>query len=172
MTVKIIEGSLFDSTAPVYCHGVNCQGAMGAGIAVWFKKYWPEMFEMYRASCRSRGTALMGDVQTYYVGGTPHNGIRTLWVKNCFTQPYPGKTATYSALGSCMKYVLGGCLVKGWNHIAMPLIGSGHGGLLPAECMRIIDETFKGWPIQVDVHVLPRSETKRAPTPKEKGLNF
>lgn len=53
MVIVIKEGDLFKASGCIG-HGVNCAGAMGKGIALEFKRRWPEMYESYRGLCLSR----------------------------------------------------------------------------------------------------------------------
>jgi O-acetyl-ADP-ribose deacetylase (regulator of RNase III) len=49
MTIKYVTGDLFVNRhqAEALAHGCNCQGAMGAGIAVGFRERYPRMYEEY-----------------------------------------------------------------------------------------------------------------------------
>lgn len=49
MKVKI--GNMFESDAQTLVNTVNCIGIMGKGIALEFKKRFPEMFKDYKARC-------------------------------------------------------------------------------------------------------------------------
>ena len=51
----IVAGDLFANVHDVqaFAHGCNCQGSMGAGIAVTFRTRYPEMYEQYRALCKA-----------------------------------------------------------------------------------------------------------------------
>ena len=46
--VKIVDGNIFDSSANIICHQVNCQGVMGSGVAAEVKKRYPNVFDAYR----------------------------------------------------------------------------------------------------------------------------
>lgn len=46
-----ISGDLFTSDAPVLGHGINCRGAMRAGIALEFSSRYPDMYEQYKKEC-------------------------------------------------------------------------------------------------------------------------
>ena len=46
---------------------VNCVGVMGKGIALQFKKKWPENFKMYAAACKN-GEVKLGQMFTYELG--------------------------------------------------------------------------------------------------------
>lgn len=47
----VVEGNLLESPAQVITNTVNCVGAMGAGIALEFKKQFPKMYEDYQNRC-------------------------------------------------------------------------------------------------------------------------
>ena len=62
---SVSHKSLFDIPADAYVNTVNCVGAMGAGIALEFKKRYPKMFEHYRERCL-RHAIRPGDCYTYF----------------------------------------------------------------------------------------------------------
>jgi len=47
MEIREIKGDIFATNCNVICHQVNCQGAMGAGLAKYIKAHWPLVFEQY-----------------------------------------------------------------------------------------------------------------------------
>lgn len=49
--IKIMEGNLFDTTAPIIAHQVNCRGVMGSGVAKQVKKRYPEVYDQYCDLC-------------------------------------------------------------------------------------------------------------------------
>ena len=51
MIIKI--GNMFESQATTLVNTVNCVGIMGKGIALEFKKRYPNMFSEYVALCNS-----------------------------------------------------------------------------------------------------------------------
>lgn len=51
MSFNVINKSVFDSSVDAYVNTINCQGVMGAGIALEFKKRYPKMFEHYKDKC-------------------------------------------------------------------------------------------------------------------------
>ena len=50
LTVKI--GDLFASGAQTLVNTVNCVGVMGKGVALEFKKRFPDMYEDYERRCK------------------------------------------------------------------------------------------------------------------------
>ncbi len=49
--IEIKDGNLFNSPMQTLVNTVNCQGVMGKGIALEFKKKYPKMFAEYRKLC-------------------------------------------------------------------------------------------------------------------------
>jgi len=49
--MKILIGDILQSKAQTLINTVNCVGIMGKGIALEFKKRFPEMFEDYAQRC-------------------------------------------------------------------------------------------------------------------------
>lgn len=69
MTYRRREGSMFDDqTYQTLTCTVNCVGVMGAGIALAFKRRYPELYRRYRADCQS-GYVLPGMALRYTVDG-------------------------------------------------------------------------------------------------------
>jgi len=45
-------GNIFDSECQTLVNTVNCKGIMGKGIALQFKKKYPDMFNEYKLACK------------------------------------------------------------------------------------------------------------------------
>jgi len=56
--VKVITGDIFESKAQTLVNTVNSVGVMGKGIALEFKRRFPEMYEDYVARCKRREVRL------------------------------------------------------------------------------------------------------------------
>lgn len=54
-------GNLFDSKCNVWVNTVNCEGVMGKGIALEFKKRFPNMFNTYKEWCKNGDLKEGGD---------------------------------------------------------------------------------------------------------------
>lgn len=133
MAVKIINGNLFDTTASVICHQVNCKGKMGSGVAKEIRERYPLAYERYRLLCnreKLNSSNLLGNIQWIYCNdSSTESGIRT--VVNMFAQDrygYDGKQYTnYAAFEYCLEKL--GQFVNSESTIAMPYkIGCGLAG--------------------------------------------
>src|ERR1700678_3621437 len=89
MPFSEVIGDLFEVDAPAIGHGCNTEGAMGAGIAVEFKRRYPDMYKEYKRRCSS-GAFSLGDV---FVWET-----QARVVYNLATQPRPGPSASVEAI--------------------------------------------------------------------------
>ena len=49
--IRYAEGDLLDSGAQALVNAVNCEGVMGKGIALAFRRRFPEHFRSYRRAC-------------------------------------------------------------------------------------------------------------------------
>jgi O-acetyl-ADP-ribose deacetylase (regulator of RNase III) len=52
MAIEYKTGDLLAEEAEALVNTVNCVGVMGRGIALQFKKAWPDNFKAYAAACR------------------------------------------------------------------------------------------------------------------------
>lgn len=51
MTIEYKTGDMFDEPAEAIVNTVNCVGVMGKGVALEFKRRWPENFRAYKRLC-------------------------------------------------------------------------------------------------------------------------
>lgn len=116
-------GDVFTSDAGAIAHGVNTQGAMGAGIAKQFRDRYPDMYVEYRRQCKDR--ELQPGGLLVYLPGEGEFGV----VYNVASQDFPGPHARIEWLGSGMYYALKDAESRGFGRIAVPMIGAGIGGL-------------------------------------------
>jgi O-acetyl-ADP-ribose deacetylase (regulator of RNase III) len=53
-----VHGDIFTSDAEAIVNTVNCLGAMGKGIALEFKKRYPDLYAAYRQACTRKVKSL------------------------------------------------------------------------------------------------------------------
>ncbi len=139
MTLKSVHGDLFknDVGAAALAHGVNCAGVMGKGIAVQFRRTFPDMFVAYSLVC-SAGQLKPGDLFVW--------SSSTPVVFNLATQLRPiANSATYPAIETSLMKTRLALDELGLTSIAVPMIGCGIGGLQWSEVRRIIATIFQDW---------------------------
>lgn len=143
MPIHYVSGDLFFNhfSAQALAQGCNCQGSMGAGIAVGFKERYPEMYEDYHRRCKAKPREFnVGDVFLWREMDKPA-------VFNLGTQEnYWRSRATYEAIEQCLNTMRRLADDEKLTSIALPRIGAGYGGLSWTKVRAIIDRIFVDWP--------------------------
>ena len=138
------KGNLLDATERYIGHGCNCQGIMGAGVALAIKNKWPKVAEVDRKRFLA-GNCLLGEADYVIVKTDP-----LTFVVNFYTQPRPGPCASLDAIEtSIFKFFYGWACEAKTISLALPRIGCGLGGLkwndvegaINRAIKRIFDET-------------------------------
>jgi O-acetyl-ADP-ribose deacetylase (regulator of RNase III) len=114
-------GNLFTSTAPVYIHGVNVEGKMDIGFNLTLKQKYPSVFRDYKLAC---------DISLFHPGEflflTAENGQQ---VYSVAMQNKAGTRANFEWLQSGLTKAIEHAEKAGIKTVALPLIGTGLGGL-------------------------------------------
>jgi O-acetyl-ADP-ribose deacetylase (regulator of RNase III) len=118
---------MFKIDTDVYVNTVNCVGVMGKGVALAFKKRFPEMFREYKKECE-KGNIKIGKLHIYYTECKILNLERKIIIN--FPTKIHWKTKSkyeYIELGliELRKFLKELGCVK----IALPALGCGHGKL-------------------------------------------
>lgn len=150
------EGNLLEADVDALVNTVNTEGVMGKGIALQFKKAFPENFKEYERACR-KGELTVGKVLV----------VRRL-ASPAFIVNFPTKKSWRQP--SRLEYIRTGlaALVTqvrslGIRSIAVPPLGCGNGGLRWADVRPLIVEAFRDLP---EVRVV-LFEPKEAPAPED-----
>ena len=56
--IRTLVGNIFESQAQTLVNTVNCVGIMGKGLALEFKKLFPDMYEDYVVRCNAKQVRL------------------------------------------------------------------------------------------------------------------
>jgi len=64
MTIEWLRGDILESPAVVLVNAVNCVGVMGAGLALEFRKRFPECYKDYQDCCQ-KGRLSPGRLHVY-----------------------------------------------------------------------------------------------------------
>lgn len=149
--ITYVRGNLFESPAQVLVNTVNTVGVMGKGIALQFKRYFPEMFAEYRALCEA-GTLAIGRLHLYR---TDHKWILNFPTKEDWRRPSRPEYIEQGLKRFAQIYVEAGI-----HSIAFPPLGCGNGELDFESQVRPLMEThLRTLPIDVFIYPpLPRHE--------------
>jgi len=118
---KVIIGDLFESRAQTWVNTVNTVGVMGKGVALEFKKRFPDMYADYVRRCRR------GDVRLGY----PYLFKRNVepWILNFPTKDHWRSMSRLSDIVDGLAFLARHYRAWGITSLAVPPLGCGNGGL-------------------------------------------
>lgn len=119
--IKVLVGNLFDSECQTLVNTVNTVGIMGTGIALEFKKRFPDMFEDYARRC-AEGKVKLGEPYLY-------KRITPPWILNFPTKKHWRSVSKVSDIIRGLEYLEQHYKEWGITSIALPPLGCGHGQL-------------------------------------------
>lgn len=139
--VEIRVGDILDSKAQTLLNTVNCVGIMGKGIALGFKKRFPDMYEDYVKLCRA-GKVNLGQPYLYRRSTPP-------WIINFPTKDHWRSVARLDDIAEGMRYLINHYKEWGIRSLAVPPLGCGEGQLE----WRIVGPTMYRYLNQLDIPV-------------------
>lgn len=119
--IRVLLGDLFESEAQTLVNTVNCVGVMGKGVALEFKKRFPEMFADYERRCRG------GEVRL----GHPYLFKRLIqpWIINFPTKQHWRQVTNIRDVISGLEFLVTHYKKWGVTSLAVPPLGCGNGQL-------------------------------------------
>jgi O-acetyl-ADP-ribose deacetylase (regulator of RNase III)/uncharacterized protein YwgA len=114
-------GDLFESKCQTLVNTVNTVGIMGTGIALEFKKLFPDMYEDY-VRCCAEGKVRLGEPYLY-------KRLTPPWILNFPTKKHWRSVSNLSDIVRGLKYLEQHYKEWGITSIALPPLGCGHGQL-------------------------------------------
>lgn len=118
--ITIKHGSIFDSQADVLVCPVNCVGVMGKGLALEFKRRYPELLKRYQIECEA-GALHGGGAEWLWCAGVP---VIVAATKNHWREP-----SNMRYVQNCIRAIRGIIAGRRLQSIAIPQLGCGCGGL-------------------------------------------
>ncbi len=156
--IELTHGDILNADAEALVNTVNCVGVMGRGIALQFRKAYPENFEVYEAACELKevrpGRMLV--FETGLLTG-PKYIINFPTKRN-----WKGKSKIED-INAGLSALLEEVAKRGIRSIAVPPLGCGLGGLDWKTVRPQIMKAFEGLP---DVRVV-LFEPSGTPSPEE-----
>ena len=123
--LSIRKGNLFASKCQTLVNTVNCDGVMGAGIALEFKLRYPAMFQEYQRHCRE-GRMAVGKLWLYKCSA-PHEGGR--WVLSFPTKNHWKNPSKEAYLHEGLQNFVKTYKKRGIESVAFPILGAKNGKL-------------------------------------------
>ncbi len=142
MAVKIITGNIWTSSAQTIVNTVNCEGVMGAGIALESRLRFPEMFEKYKEIC-AKGLLRPGLLWLYQDASR--------WILNFPTKDSWKQPSREEYLHEGLKKFCDTYSEKKIQSIAFPLLGASLGGINPERALQIMEYYLT--PLALDIEI-------------------
>lgn len=141
--ITYIKGNIFASTCQTLVNPVNCEGVMGAGLALEFKLRHPEMFEKYAQLCK---------INSLTVG--------KLWLHSDIDYQilcFPTKTSwkadsRQSYIEEGLTKLVASLTAKNITSLALPYLGAGRGGLNMGQVKQLIEQYLGNLNIPIEVY--------------------
>ena len=161
--IKEVQGNLLAADVDALVNTVNTVGVMGKGIALQFKKAYPDMFRAYQAAAKA-GDLRIGHMHVWETGLL--SGPR--FIVNFPTKKHWRQPSRLEEVADGLQDLKRVVRELGITSIALPPLGCGNGGLNWREVEPLIREAFADAP-DVDVLLFPPSGAPAAvaikPTP-------
>ena len=133
--IKFVHGDMFEKQVDIRVNTVNCVGVMGTGVALAFKKRYPEMFKEYQRDCRN-GRIRPGKIHIW-------RSLSSDWVINFPTKRDWKEPSRYEDISDGLDDLREYLGTLGKVSVALPALGCGNGGLDWERVSKMIEEKLK-----------------------------
>jgi len=155
--IEKAHGDILKADVEALVNTVNCVGIMGRGVALQFRKAFPENFKAYADACARKelkpGTMFVHDLGTF---------TNPRYIINFPTKEHWKGKSQLTFIDSGLKALVREITGRGIKSIALPPLGCGLGGLKWKDVYPRIEKALKGIP---DIKALV-FEPQDAPAPE------
>jgi O-acetyl-ADP-ribose deacetylase (regulator of RNase III) len=144
--VEITRGNLIETDTEALVNTVNCVGYMGKGIALQFKKAFPDNFNAYERACRT-GELKPGKMFVFSTGSL----VNPKYVINFPTKRDWREKSRIEDIQIGLTSLINEIRKLGVSSVALPPLGCGLGGLRWEDVRPLIERAFAALP---EVHVV------------------
>lgn len=156
--IELTRGNILTADAEALVNTVNCVGVMGKGIALQFKKAFPENFKAYEAACRNKEVK-PGRMFVFNTGQM----FNPRFIINFPTKRHWRGKSRYEDIEMGLEALVQEVRERKIRSIAIPPLGSGLGGLQWEQVKPMIEKAFSTMP-EVQIKLF---EPKGSPEAKE-----
>lgn len=153
--ITYLTGNLFESEAEAYVNTVNTVGVMGKGIALQFKKHFPDNFKLYKKACENEevkiGKMFVTEAQAMF------QGKKT--IINFPTKTHWKKPSEYSYIEEGLQDLVDVIKERNIQSIAIPPLGAGNGGLNWSKVTVLLEKYLQNINCEVQIYQ-PTNEIK------------
>ena len=139
--IELTQGDILTANTEALVNTVNCVGVMGRGIALQFKKAYPENFKAYKAACDAEtmrpGKVLFFDLNQLY---------NPRFIINFPTKRHWRGNSRIEDIQAGLDDLINIVQQQKFQSIAIPPLGCGLGGLNWAEVRPLISQAFLALP--------------------------
>ena len=139
-TYEIKYGDIFESDAEALVNTVNCKGVMGRGLALQFKRRYPENYVAYRNECQA-GRMVLGRVHVFDTGR-----VSPRYIINFPTKDHWRNSSSLADIADGLNSLESEVRRLGIGSIAIPALGCDLGGLDWDEVRPLIVSTVEQLP--------------------------
>lgn len=146
--IKYVTGNILDSKAQAIINTVNTVGVMGKGIALQFKKAYPNNYKSYSLACKN------DEVKVGKMFVTTDSNISSgeKIVINFPTKQHWRNPSDYGYIEDGLDDLLEVIRQNQIKSIAIPPLGAGNGGLKWERVKKIIEDKLNGLDIEILVY--------------------
>lgn len=134
--IKYVCGDIFESKSQAIVNTVNTVGVMGKGIALQFKKYFPNNFKTYKNACDNNsltiGKLLVFEEENLLIG-------RKIII-NFPTKEHWRNPSEYEYIRLGLLELAKLIRERSLQSVSLPALGAGNGGLLWSKVKDLIEE--------------------------------
>lgn len=146
MMINFVQGNLFHADVEALVNTVNCVGVMGRGIALQFKKAFPENFQAYKKACDLQ--QVVPGKMFIFETGSPFNPRLII---NFPTKRHWRSASKIEDIDAGLDALITEIRTRKIRSIAIPPLGAGLGGLeWPIVKNKIIEKLS---PISEDISI-------------------
>ncbi|MEW5911010.1 MAG: macro domain-containing protein [Thermodesulfobacteriota bacterium] len=156
--IHLAKGNILKSNAEALVNTVNCVGVMGKGIALQFKKAFPDNYKAYEKACK--GNKVKPGKMFIFKTGEMYN---PKYIINFPTKIHWKGKSKYEYIEAGLEDLKKQIIRRRIASIAIPPLGSGLGGLNWNRVRSMIEAALEGLP-KVQIYLF---EPKGAPKPEE-----
>lgn len=144
MTVEVVRSNIFTTRCQVIVNTVNCEGVMGAGLALEFRLRYPAMFQRYAGLC-AEGRIRPG---LLWIHQAADRRILNFPTKDRWRAP-----SEISYLERGLQKFADSYQDRGISSIAFPLLGADKGGIAKDVSLGVMRRYLEPLPgLRVEIH--------------------
>ncbi len=146
--IRYTTGNVLESDAQALINTVNTVGVMGKGIALQFKRAYPNNFKAYAAACEQKEV----EIGKLFVTTDGNLSTGQKLIINFPTKRHWKKPSEYSFIEDGLDDLVRVVKEYSIKSIAIPPLGAGNGGLEWEKVKLIIDRKLKGLNVDIVVY--------------------